>query len=456
MKKNILGIFAICLLIISVFSFTGCGEIKLKGGPSSSDVVTNNGSLSVRYGDYLYFVNGYVSNANLSGKDNNYGNAKNGAIYRAKLENGKLMYDISEDEDGEEVKTLKNVELLVPKIAGFEYTNLFIYDNTIYFTSPHTNKDDEGTIRFDLTDVLAVSISGGKVYKIVSGANFTSKDDFGVTSIDGKTIITYLSDGKLNIVRVSKTKKEETKVVATSVTSMAFAESESDAGYVYYTRGFTESEKASVGNVMAKANLLTGEESILRKDNENTYKVIKVINDKIYYTRTNTLITNEYIYSKNLSNFIESEEKQYTVVAYSSEQYIFDLGTGYQNGVIVNENSKLLFLTGISSLENDITTLFEGNFTVIGVSGEYIYGTNDNGDIVRVNIQTKANEIIVSYDKNPYMDGKVKFDSEAGYIYYFVIHSGKSANGYYLHRTYLNEPEKTSELVGVVLESHIQ
>ena len=75
---------------------------------------------------------------------------------------------------------------------------------------------------------------------------------------------------------------------------------------------------------------------------------------------------------------------------------------------------------------------------------------------MRVNIQTKANEIIVSYDKNPYMDGKVKFDSEAGYIYYFVIHSGKSANGYYLHRTYLNEPEKTSELVGVVLESHIQ
>ena len=185
MKKKLLNLLAIFIVIFSIFTFTGCA-VTLKGGPSKTDVVTGNGSMSVRKGDYLYFVNGYVSNNNLTGGDNNYGNARNGAIYRAKLQNGELMYDVTTNEDGDEVKTLKNVELLVPKVAGFEYTSLYIFDSTLYFTSPNTEKDKTGKIRFDLTDIFAVSIKGGKISKLANAVNIDSVNDFGFAKINNR------------------------------------------------------------------------------------------------------------------------------------------------------------------------------------------------------------------------------------------------------------------------------
>ena len=452
MKKKLFSIIAICFVIISIFTMSGCA-ITLTGGPASSDPVTGNGSLSVKKGDYLYFVNGYVSNSSLSGADNNYGVAKNGAIYRAKLENGKLMYDISEDEDGEEVKTLKNVELLVPKVAGFEYTSLYIFDETLFFTSPNTEKDNTGKIRFDLTDVFAVSIKGGYPNKIANALNLTSKDNLTFTQVDKNVYLTYLSDSTLYNVKISGTSANKiTKIEG--VSGFAASNVESEQKYVYYTRSVKTGENTVTGNVLAKIDVTTGTESILARDNVNTYSVKAVKNGKLYYTRTNALTTNAYIYSKSISDFT-SEEKQYTAVAYSSSQYIVDLGEGYVNGVLVNEADKLMLLVGINNPQTDIITLYEGTFTFLGNYGEFVYGKDTDGNLIRINIQTKAQETLVESATTMYLDMNSNFDYEAGYIYYYVSYTGgNDTTGYYLNRTYINQAEKESELVGVLLEKH--
>lgn len=451
MKKKILSLLAICFVVISIFTMSGCGAIWLSGGPAKTDTITGNGSLSVRKGDYLYFVNGYVSNSTLENDDNNYGVAKNGAIYRAKLQNGKLMYDVTENEDGEEVKTLKNIELLVPMVAGFEYTNLYIFGETLYFTTPNTEKDNTGKIRFDLTDVFAVNISGGKPSKIANAINLTSKDNIAFSYLDGSVYVTYLSNNALYNVKATGTNVNSTKKFEGTVSSIAFGENS-----VYYTRSFIEGENTITGNVLAKLNLKESKEEILLRDNYNTYSVKAVKNGKLYYTKTNALTTNAYIYSRNTEDFVISEEKQYTAVAYTSNQYIIDTLEGYNNGVLVNENNKLMLLTGINNPETDIISLYEGAFTYLGSYGPFVYGKDTDGNLIRVNIQTKASEVLVEKTTAINLDMNVNFDYETGYVYYYVSYTGENDNvGYYLNRTYIEQTEKESELVGVVLNEHI-
>ena len=456
MKKKLLSILAICFIFISLFTFSGCGEITLSGGPSVNEAVTGNGSVAVQKGNYLYFVNGFVSNKDLKGADNSYGVARNGAIYRAELSNNKLMYDVTTNEDGEEVKTLKNVELLVPMVAGFENTSLYICGETLFYTSPNTEKDNTGAIRFDLTDIFAINLRGGKPVKISNAVNFTLKNQFIVNQIGNFIYLTYLNGSEIYNVKISGASVVSKVKVAENVSSIAYAQDGDEINYVYYTRSFKESENNITGNVLAKTDVTNNEETILYKDNFNTYEVKKVANGKIYYTKTNSLTTNAYIYSKNLENFILNEEKQYTAVAYTNSQYILDIGAGYNNGVIVNENDKLLFLTGITNPEEECITLYDGAFTMLGIYGENIYGKDAENNIIRVNIQNKEKEILVN-NENINLDMTVNFDYDNGYIYYYVKYTGNDEDaGYYLNRTYVNQTEKETELVGIMLEKHIK
>ena len=448
--KKFLSIIAMFCLAISIFTFSGCA-VSLSAGPKKDDAVTSNGGLVVRKGDYLYFANGYVSNSSLSGKDNNYGVARNGAIYRAKLQNGELMYDVTLDEDENEVKTLKNVELVCPMVAGFEYTNLYIFGNTIYFATPNTEKDKTGKIRFDLTDIYAVGINGGNAKKLVNALNISSKDSFNFSYIDGKVYLTYLNENELFNLKISGSKIENKTKVASSVSSYAI--NENGDNYVYYTRAVNDDEKSLTGNVLAKANLTTNKETILKRDNNNTYTVKKVANGKIFYTRTNTLTTNAYIYSKNLEDFETNEEKQYTVVAYSSNQYILSV-EGYDAGVVVSDNNKLLYLTGTKNLETDITTLYDGDFTVLSIFGTKIYGKDSESNLLRIDVSNKKVDTILTKDVEFNFDMDSKFDYENGYAYYYVKYTGDEKTGYYLNRVYLNAQEKETELVGVVLSEH--
>lgn len=456
--KKFLSIIAMFCLAISIFTFSGCA-VTLKTGPNKNDPVSSNGGLVVRKGDYIYFANGFISNSNLSGKDNNYGEARNGAIYRAKLVNGELMYNVKEDKDGNEVKTLKNVELVCPMVAGFEYTNIYIFGDTLYFTTPNTEKDSTGKVRFDLTDVYAVSIKGGKVKRIVNALNLTNIDNIKYSYLNGKVYLTYLNDNKLYNVRINGQKVENKTTIATSVSSFVLPSEESQ--FVYYTRAIKDDEKTKTGNVLAKTDLKSNKETVIRRDNRYTYAVLKVSADTIFYTKTDNFDSQAktYIYSNDLENFNE-KEKQLTAIEYSSSnQFVFTLA-GYDNAVVAykddDTNSKLLLVTGTNDINADITTLYEGKFTVLKINGTKIYGKDSDGNIVRIDIVDKTTDIIVSKDVESKLDINSNFDIENGYVYYNVKYSGDSSDGYYLNRTYLNSANHETELVGVLLSKHIK
>ena len=454
MKKTFKTLAIILVFILSL-SFFGCGPITVKGGPAKTDAVTSNGGLSVIKGDYLYFVNGYISHDDLKGNQNKYGNVTNGGIYRAKLENGKLMYDISEDKDGNEVKTLKNVELLVPKLAGFEYTSLYIFGDYIYFATPNTEKDQSsGETRFDLTDFYCVKLNGGSIYRLRNAANISSLSNFKFTAIGNFVYLTYLSDGTIYNVKIAGKDVKNTTKIAENVRSFAMYSEETSytenlseyAKFVYYTRDFTDDEKSITGNVLAKASLETNEETVLRRDNFNTYTVQVAKNSKIYYTKTNSDVTNAYLYAREIENFVEATETQLTTVVYSSTVYILDDIGDYPQGVVVSENNYLLQLVGIKDPTTDIIVLSEGSFTIAFVRGAYVYGKDADGNIVRINYQTKTTEILVEADDNIQT---THFDYNNGYLYYIVKYTNDNGDSYYLNRVFATATEKEPEFVGV-------
>ena len=176
MKKNIFSkITMIFVMLIMCFAcFVGCTTIPIDIDTNAD--VTGNGTLAVQKGNYLYFVNGYTAIDDMKVGDNKGGN-KFSAIYRAKLDNnGNLEYD----EDGK----LKNAEIIVDKIVGFNKTQLYIFGDYIYYATPNIEKPtDEDANRFKMTDFCCAKLNGADrklIYK-TEKASDTTEYQFYVT-----------------------------------------------------------------------------------------------------------------------------------------------------------------------------------------------------------------------------------------------------------------------------------
>ena len=74
----------VTFLIVSALVLTGCGYnfTPLEGGPSAGDSIENNGSLAVKYGNYLYMVNGQGTQSG----DNTFNTPVKGALIRMELD----------------------------------------------------------------------------------------------------------------------------------------------------------------------------------------------------------------------------------------------------------------------------------------------------------------------------------------------------------------------------------
>lgn len=186
-------------MLVSLVALVGCTYkfTPLPGGNADA-VTTNNNSMVVTQGDYIYFMNGNVAyDAIKEVKDNTYGEVTKGAIYRAK-------------KDGSEAK------VLVPQIA-MNKTNkygLTVLGGYIYFTSPSTSKDKAGKLQTTFTDFYRVKLDGSKIEKIVTvntntmDYQFTDKGLF------------YVNESKLYYVSYSE-KIGKPEVVAEKYDSVA-------------------------------------------------------------------------------------------------------------------------------------------------------------------------------------------------------------------------------------------
>ena len=426
--SKILMIMVCCATVLCMF--TGCSG-KLKGGPSTNDFVYGNGGLAVVKGEYVYYVNAYTSHSTItSAKQNKQGSVKKSGIYRTKLENGKLVYTYNEKDTEQEYSyTLTKTEQVVSKVAGHEDTKLYIFDDYIYYSSPNTDKDSTGAVKNEYFDFYMCNLdSTGNKHLYKSQAS-SSNQDYAFIKI-GNTVYLVCYDGTNLVIVNTKTKSKET--ISNSVTSVAFKEqtnyfadshSVTDVeSYVYYTRA--NSDENAEGNVLAKAKIATGEETIIDQNNSCTYEVFGVEGTELIYGKKNTSTNSDtqaiYKYNANQEIRLYSNLFQEVfVVPYN--------GTAF-NGVIAQGDNGVFLITG----ENQVTTIISETATVLDVTSNYVY-TLESDKIYKTNLSNPQNRVLVSGEATVDKTMTRYMSVASSYAFFYTSYKGEEGTSYYLN-----------------------
>lgn len=460
MKKKILSLLLIMFLSIGVFA--GCNKIKLSGGPQTNDPVTSNGGMVAQKGDYLYFVNGYEKIENLEDGDNDYNKVNHSAIYRAKTNNGILSYD----EDGK----LKDVELLVPKVVGCENGSFFIFGDYLYFASPTTGKDSSFTVRFDLLDFFCCKLDGSKVKKLHETDQYTENATFNMVSKDGKVYIEIFDGSKFTVLTVEGNKVKDKNVYAENETVTSFVMPKVETYNtsnnlisdnelcIYYTRELNESDVAEnylYGNVTVKLNVVTGQETILLRDNENGVTLIDYAENQLYFKaqHKNTVRPDYLVYHSDVNSVLAVGTDSAFVPFETENVYVVPSDNGVFRGVILRSDNQLRMSNGYTN----VVSLYDGALTVLKVDGNYVYGYNSDNKLITIDLKSKEVKILTNTDAVIDFTLALNLDICGTHAYYFNTYTGDNdVKGFYLNRVELNKVEQVGELVGELLEEHIK
>ncbi len=150
MKKKVLCIVAtLVLAILCVSLLAACNNYKWKsiGGGDPSAKVESNGGYVVKQGKYLYYINGYDSEA----ADNTWGKPVKQAIVRSELK-----ADGSVDNS--------TTKVVVPKVVQYNTSDkdggFAIFNDWIYYATDNSDKDKNGVASTTDTDFMRTKIDG--------------------------------------------------------------------------------------------------------------------------------------------------------------------------------------------------------------------------------------------------------------------------------------------------------
>jgi len=167
--------------------------------PTTITSVSGNGGAAVMVGQYLYFTSGFISMHELEYRQNDYNrvrrpNGGDGAIWRVRMDNGLPVYDNSHLEAWEHFRNGTEqqfeywdnasdlrlcqdrekgspLELIVPKVAGWEETALWVVNGTLIYTSPNNQRNRHGQLRRERTDFFRVDLDGRNHRRIYTTRN---------------------------------------------------------------------------------------------------------------------------------------------------------------------------------------------------------------------------------------------------------------------------------------------
>jgi hypothetical protein len=415
-----------------LFALSSCN--KSIGKADKDAAVSYNGSLMVTQGAYVYFVNGMTEQT----ADNKNGDVVKGAIYRAKIDGSGNISD---------------VKALVKQAYFTSYTGagLYVFGEWLYYVTPNTAKDKNGTLLSDQTLVMRVKTDGTKSQKIATlkiAAGFTYK----ITA----SSFYYLDGTDLKSIDLSKN-NFKTKVIAEEVASFVVpkASSYSPNGnpsiydYVVYTKSADEAKTGMTVNEVLATNgsdtkTLIGKSAYFNESSwENDINNLRIFTvSSAAYDGTDLVV---YTSRKSTGPAGEIEEGAFAYKFYESAGYALNLDNvwhlattapssyqslGFGRGILVSENSAVNYYAGMLEKESKNITkdkkinepaflpikVFnaEANILTLNQVGEtqyvmYFTPSTSNGALQKAKIDLIGNEVD-PYDADefrPLSDGHI-------------------------------------------------
>lgn len=441
--KKILSIIAIAICAIVL---TACSSfVPLKENPNEKDIVYSNGGIAVQKGEYLYYANGFLSQADLKYGDNSFGNIKYSGIYRTKLNNGSLVLD----DDG----VISNSECVVPKVVGYEQGNFYIFDNYIFYSSPNGQKDKHGALQNALMDFYMADISGANTRKLYTTEGEYSTVKYGMKKY-GDTVYLLILDkikksdnSTTTVLRKITIKNGRVGAVITLDENVGDAlwteqstynanltyNNEFDS-FIYYTVS-RDADDEGAGNILKKVSIVSNETATLINDNVTTFSLKAINSDRIYYTTTKGNIQ-DVLYANTLSAR-DVRDSQTLIVnnAYSKYYQVQGEAQNYAGGIIVSDSTKgTKFISNIDYSEKIISSseqynvLFNlGSKVYLRSSGSMIYVADLSSDTIILQ-EILANDKSAKTSDNKYVDYTNRY-----VLYYGEYKNDKDETKYYMH-----------------------
>lgn len=432
-------ILTVMILAVVAITMTACGFSAPKDNPTTDASIYGNGGMEVRKGDYVYFVNGFYAIEDVAEDSNKYGDVVRGGIYRTKLVDGVIQLD--------DKGMLKDCDVIVPKIVGYEIGNFYIYDDYIYYATPNNEKDKYGELKKNLVDIYRCDIDGKHNTRIYTTTSEYSSVEFNVVKLktgdksystfvlikDGAKLVSYEFENGKN--------RGETVICEENVSSVAWLEQTNyisdgtiDSGdvsdvnkCVYFTETKTSSSKLS------SYNLVSGEKKVLVDDNISTYTLKGLKNDNLYYEKASN--GNTVFASNSLVNgFVSSE----SVIFYNSytDYYIMESEGNYEGGVLATNDSGTYFVKyGENGVDNRQIISSDTSYDILFVNGSKVYARNDSIQIVVIDLQDSsftANNVL-SDDASGKYDGAKYVDFDGRFIVYYGDVTVGDTTYYYTH-----------------------
>lgn len=419
MKKTLA--FLGCLLLGVCFVLTGCSHLAM---PASDAKIVGNGGSVVQKGEYIYFANAYTGYSSLGDEiSNKTGKAGVYGLYRVKSENGQ----IERDEHG----MVKNAELIVSKVVGFEYSNLYIVGDYLYFSSPNMHKTNANESKYDLISIFKVKLDGSGLKELYTTESFSGK--WGILNFDSVHFVLTVESEKIVRQQIDKNGNLSGKtILAENVTDAILPETTSFSNdkFAYFTCARSE-ENTNLGldgNYLKKVSILNGKTETICGVAGETYALLAYENGNLIYTKS-SYNKDSYLYA----NDFENAEKNLAVWSGISDVHVASvMGDGLK--LIYTYESKVI-IQNFDSMK--VSVLIDGNASIINIDEDYVYYTLDN-KISRVSLLTK-----VSTDLYENSNMATSFDFDGRYIYLFTQAKNNSTDTKYMHMidTYALEQE---------------
>lgn len=454
MKKKLFSLVMMCFMAFALV-LSGCSPKALQDNPATDANVTSNGGMTVVKGDYLYYVNGYIDETNLTKDDNKSGKIEHAGIYRTKLSDG----HVQKDNDG----FLVNTERVVSKIVGFSNGGFYIIDDYIYYSTPYMKLDNKGNLQTSRVEFHRVNIDGTKDKSFYVTPAAEDDLDWTLYKINGTVYLATYADSKISIVNTDTGKAVANVENSTSYSFLYETEyktgmdkSKELQNYIYYTRSIVADDNLSAdykGNVMCRVNIATGQTEDLEFSKDYTYTIKYATADNLYYLKANTKMSSsalKLLYKKPItSKYSNTQDVQLCNSEYDN-YYICPFG----DNLVIASNSNGTFMIENRVAKNVIDT----QRTIVAVYGNYAYYMDSN-KLYRFKVRDSFVdgladvEEVTDIDTTYVMsnDHFIDFDNQRVYVYAEYT-AEKGGTNYYLN--YIND-EKESKFVGKFESNHI-
>jgi hypothetical protein len=328
-KATRLTALLVLSLILVTAVFAACSNSKFiypENLPTGTDI-ESNGGMAVRYGDYVYFVNGYQGEPT---SDNTFGgindisgknSVKTGDIVRAKTSDllsifGEWYEENKDESDFEtllEEKIYDFAEVVVPRFYFTRNTSstnswvngLYIFSGRLYFTTPNTALKTNGAVRNDELTIVSCDLLGNDLRVLVTLPTTTNIVSFVEKSGSVYCLYTanytYTFDGTDStynkLAYRNLTGDNQEVVIAANVTGERFVEGTNTVVYIdnlEFELDTEDTERDSFKSIYSYT-LLDAEAKVLinNPDSENETYTLTQVNYidtlYVYYTIANTV-----------------------------------------------------------------------------------------------------------------------------------------------------------------------